>query len=255
MPMTSSAQVLPVRLYHTEARIMLAAPMPGLEPEDIVVRIDGTHVSIHGEERGHHQHDLALAIVEWTIGPYHREIELGEPVDGVLTNATYGNGVLVLSMPKVSAGHLGSSAEFRLITVASGHGERVGHVGRDVTPQTTEVHWAEKHARDAAGRRVAHGASPHAHVNIWRLNEAGASWDDSAAREVGARLSAQPGFRSYVLIRTHEWEVVAITIFDSQEQLDAALTAVAHTVETLVKPLAASQPERRAGAVLYERAA
>ena len=174
MPMTSSAQVLPVRLYHTEARIMLAAPMPGLEPEDIVVRINGAHVSIHGEERGQHQHDLSLAIVEWTIGPYHREIELGEPVDGVLTNATYGNGVLVLSMPKVSAGHLGSSAEFRLITVAVGHGERIGHVGRDVTPQSTEVHWAEKHARDAAGRRVAHGASPYAHVNIWRLNEAGA---------------------------------------------------------------------------------
>jgi len=57
----------------------------------------------------------------------------------------YGNGVLVLSMPKVSAGHVGTRAEFRLITVGCGHGERVGHVGRKALPQTTEQHWQDKH--------------------------------------------------------------------------------------------------------------
>ena len=48
----------------------------------------------------------------------------------------------------------------------------------------------------------------HAHVNIWRLNEAGASADDAIARAVAGRLAAQPGFRSYTLVRTGEREVV-----------------------------------------------
>jgi HSP20 family protein len=147
--MTTSAQVLPVRVYQTEDRIMVTAPMPGLEPENIAVRIDGDHVLIHGEERGPHQRDLALSIAEWAIGPYHRELELPEPVDGALTNATYGNGVLVLSMPKVSAGHLGQRAEFRLITITGGRGERVGHIGRNAIPHSTEQHWEGKHGVDA----------------------------------------------------------------------------------------------------------
>jgi HSP20 family protein len=154
--MMESGQVLPVRVYQTDERIMLAVPMPGVEPEDILVRIDGRRVAIHGEERGPHQSEIALSIAEWSIGPYHRELELTEPVDGSLTNATHGNGVLVLSMPKVSAGHAGAAAEFRLITVAGGRGERVGHVGRHVVPHSTEEHWADKHAAPG-GRRGAYG--------------------------------------------------------------------------------------------------
>jgi HSP20 family protein len=140
-----SGQPLPVRVYQTQERVMLTAPMPGLEPEDISVRVDGRHVVIHGEERGPHQRDVPLAIAEWAIGPYHRELDLPEPVDGARSNATYGNGVFVLSMPKVTAGHVGTSAEFRLLTVAGGRGERVGHTGHEALPHTTEQHWEEKH--------------------------------------------------------------------------------------------------------------
>jgi len=35
-------------------------------------------------------------------------------------------------------------------------------------------------------------APMHAHMNIWRLNEAGAPRDDAIAREVAERLAAQP---------------------------------------------------------------
>ena len=145
--MTSTAQELPVRIHQTEDRIVLTTPMPGLEPEDIGIEIDGRRVAIHGDERGPHQGELELLVVEWTIGPYHREVELVEPVDGVLTNATYGNGVLVLSMPKVSAGHAGASAQFRLTAIESTRGERVGHAGRRAVPRTTEEHRSDKHRR------------------------------------------------------------------------------------------------------------
>ena len=53
----------------------------------------------------------------------------------------------------------------------------------------------------------------YAHVNISRLSGAGATSDDTAARELAGRLPSQPGFRSYTLVRTGEREVVAITVF------------------------------------------
>jgi heme-degrading monooxygenase HmoA len=95
----------------------------------------------------------------------------------------------------------------------------------------------------------------HAHVNIWRLNDAGASTDDSVAREVAAALSRQPGFRSYTLVRTGEREVVAMTLFDSEGHLEAAVKAVADLVRVGVEPLAAGPPERRRGAVVHHSTA
>lgn len=91
----------------------------------------------------------------------------------------------------------------------------------------------------------------YAHVNLWHLTPAGASSDATAAREVAARLRMQPGFRTYTLIRTSPQEVVAVTVFDSQEQMVSAMHTVAPVVREQVDPLAQGEPERRGGEVLY----
>ena len=65
-------------------------------------------------------------------------------VNGSLTNATYGNGVLVLSMPKRKEGEAASDASFQLHPVAATRGERIGHSGSDIRPATTAVH-GKKH--------------------------------------------------------------------------------------------------------------
>jgi hypothetical protein len=86
----------------------------------------------------------------------------------------------------------------------------------------------------------------YAHANIWRMNERGGTTDDTAAREIGTELSKQPGFNS-----TGEREVVAITVFETADDLDAATAAVAEFVHARVGPLAAGEPERRRVDVLY----
>jgi quinol monooxygenase YgiN len=91
----------------------------------------------------------------------------------------------------------------------------------------------------------------YAHVNFWMMNPDGATSNNLTAREMAARLSEQPGFVSYSLIRTGEREVVAVTIFESKDQLETALNTVADFVHERVQPLAAGEPERHAGAVLY----
>ena len=94
-----------------------------------------------------------------------------------------------------------------------------------------------------------------AHVNIWRLSEQGGSTDDTAAREIGSQLAQQEGFKSYTVVRTGEREVVAITVFDTQDHLQQAVHALASFVHERVGPLASGEPERRRGDVLYHTSA
>jgi HSP20 family molecular chaperone IbpA len=58
--MKREGQTLPVRLYQTDSQLMLAAPMPSLEPGDIRINVSGTAVTIRGTEReiGQHRRDL-----------------------------------------------------------------------------------------------------------------------------------------------------------------------------------------------------
>lgn len=130
----------PVRIYRTENQIGMAVPIAGLEPEDISVSVAGKRVTIRGRERGPRQHGMDLLSAEWTIGPYYREVVLPEAVDGQLANATYGNGVLVLTLPKTAAGHRSKRAEFTLEAIEATRGERVGHTGHDIRKATTSQH-------------------------------------------------------------------------------------------------------------------
>jgi HSP20 family protein len=138
--MSTPALIIPLRIYRTSDRIMVAAPMAGLEPENISVTVAGDRLTIQGDERGPHQHELDLLLAEWAVGPYYREIVLPEPVNGALANATYGNGVLVLSLPTMEPGRPAVPAEIRLEMLDATRGERVGHVGREIRPTTTEKH-------------------------------------------------------------------------------------------------------------------
>ncbi|MBN9392870.1 MAG: Hsp20/alpha crystallin family protein [Chloroflexi bacterium] len=133
---------LPIRMYQTESHLVVATPMPGLEPEDILITIASTWLTLQGDSRGPRQHGLDLVVTEWTIGPYYREVELPYPVNGPLSNATYGNGVLVVSMPRLNPGELPEpvAVQYRLEANRSAQGEHVGHFGKEMVPTTTSDH-------------------------------------------------------------------------------------------------------------------
>jgi HSP20 family protein len=134
------AQSVPVQIHQTDTLIVLAAPMPGLEPQDISVAIRGDKVTIQGSYRGSRQEKDEVIAAEWTIGPYEREVVLPQPVNGTLTNATYGNGVLVLAMPKAEEKGEDGHAEFQIEVVQATVGQRIGHTGSELRPTTTEEH-------------------------------------------------------------------------------------------------------------------
>jgi HSP20 family protein len=151
--MIEQGQSVPVRIYQAAERITVAVPMPGLEPEDITVTVTGDGLVVRGEERGPGQHERDLFLAEWTIGPYYREVALPLPVNGTLANATYGNGVLVVTLPKAESPEQATRADFQLRTVRATRGERVAHAGQDLQPVDPLQH-ERKHLEEDARRQA-----------------------------------------------------------------------------------------------------
>lgn len=151
-------QSIPVRVYQTEDHIVVAAPMPGLEPTDISVSVVAKRLIIRGMERGPGQHERNILIDEWTIGPYYREVPLPQPVNGPLTNVTYGNGVLVVSIPKRKRWKRSVHGEIQLQPLEATRGAYVGHTGSAIHPTTVQAP-ARKRQSDTVRRSTKKSAA------------------------------------------------------------------------------------------------
>ena len=124
-------QEIPVKVYKTEDRLMVVAPMPGLEPENIVIEVtDAGHLILNGDLRGMLRDVKELLLDEWSVGFYRRDLELPAHVDGESANVTYGNGVVTVALP--ISDHTVPS-QLTLERLAPTHGERKGNVGRPPT--------------------------------------------------------------------------------------------------------------------------
>ena len=121
-------QQIPLKVYRTDERLMVAAPMAGLEPENISVEVtsDGRLV-LHGDLRGKLKDVKELLLDEWSIGEYHREFALPVAVDAECANVTYGNGVLLVTLP---ISEQTNPAQLALLRRAPTHGQRRGNAGR-----------------------------------------------------------------------------------------------------------------------------
>lgn len=95
------AQRVPVNAYQTEDEIVLVAPMPGVEADNIDIQVHGTTVRLAASLRGPHHEDRHYLLHEWTYGPYVRVIELPTEVDASRANASHDNGILVVTLPKL----------------------------------------------------------------------------------------------------------------------------------------------------------
>jgi HSP20 family protein len=120
-------QHIPIKMYRTSERLVIAVPMPGLEPEDILVKVTESSVVMQGDIRGLLKDVKELLIDEWSVGSYYREVQLPNPVDGEHANVTYGNGVLVVNLP-ISEKTV--TATLVLDKTGIAHGERVGNAKR-----------------------------------------------------------------------------------------------------------------------------
>ena len=124
-------QEIPVKVYKTDDRLMVVAPMPGLEPENIMIEVtNDDHLVLYGELRGMLKDVKELLLDEWSVGIYHRDLELPAPVNGESANVTYGNGVVTVAL--LISDHT-VPTRLTLERIAPTHGERKGNAGHPPT--------------------------------------------------------------------------------------------------------------------------
>ncbi len=91
----------PVDIRETNDKVIVEAELPGIDPKDVDIRVEGNSLVIRGErkqekeekERGYHR-------VERSYGRFERELELPSGADPQKVEATYTNGVLTIEMAK-----------------------------------------------------------------------------------------------------------------------------------------------------------
>lgn len=140
------SQLVPLNVYETEYDLVIAAPLPGLRPEDIEVTVTENFLTIRTGLRGTVEDGKNYIRHEWHYGPYSRTIDLPFPVDANKCNATYGDGVLMLMLPKSAEtkGH-----QIRVTEIGPARGETAQHGVAEFSPETH--HHVKKREEDRGG--------------------------------------------------------------------------------------------------------
>jgi HSP20 family protein len=91
--------VLPVDVYSTADELVIQASVPGLNPEDVEITIEGDTLTVKGETKPPLE-NVDYHIQERRYGPFGRTLTLNMPVQADQAEAVFEKGVLTLTIPK-----------------------------------------------------------------------------------------------------------------------------------------------------------
>ena len=90
-----------VDIYETPERVVLVADLPGVEQDDIQVRIENNTLVLSGERRAKKDvHEENYHRVERGHGTFHRLFALPTTIDQDAIRAEHRHGILEVSLPK-----------------------------------------------------------------------------------------------------------------------------------------------------------
>lgn len=124
----SEPQSIPVNIFETENEIVVVAPTPGVEASNIDIHVEDEYLTIQTDKRGPGQERHRYLRREWSYGPYERTVEVPTDVDVDRANATYGNGIVTIALPKATE-RRHRRIDIALEPVGAVRGEHVGHRG------------------------------------------------------------------------------------------------------------------------------
>jgi HSP20 family protein len=94
----------PVDIHEYADRFELSVDMPGVEPAEVELTLDGGILTLSGERReqpaGKSGEETQARRLERGHGHFHRRFVLPDTADGEKVNATGKNGVLRVTIPK-----------------------------------------------------------------------------------------------------------------------------------------------------------
>ena len=88
---------VPLNMYEAEEAYVVIAPLPGVMPDDIDVRVEGNSLGIYAEMRT--PAIKAYLLHEWHYGPYERTIDLPHDASEQF-ETSFGNGQLAVRVLK-----------------------------------------------------------------------------------------------------------------------------------------------------------
>jgi len=91
--------LLPVDAYSTANELVITASVPGANPEEVEISIEGETLTIRGETKPPLE-NVEYVIQERRFGPFSRTLTLGIPVRADQAEAVFDRGVLTLTIPK-----------------------------------------------------------------------------------------------------------------------------------------------------------
>lgn len=91
----------PIDLEERDNELVLTAELPGLNPEDIDVEIEGNTLTLRGEKRAEkEQQEGEHHYYERQYGTFVRRLSLPESVDSDRATARFDNGILRITLPR-----------------------------------------------------------------------------------------------------------------------------------------------------------
>jgi HSP20 family molecular chaperone IbpA len=93
-------------IYENEDEIIVVADMPGVSAESVEVMLENSVLTINGYIEPMAPEGMTLAYSEYRVGDYERSFTLSDQIDMDGIQATVDNGVLKLSLPKITEARL-----------------------------------------------------------------------------------------------------------------------------------------------------
>jgi len=90
---------LPIDAYTTADDVVIVAAVPGVDPDDIEITIDGDTLTVKGEFKGPLE-NVDYVVRERTCGKFSRTLRLNVAVEAGKAEATFDKGVMTLVIPK-----------------------------------------------------------------------------------------------------------------------------------------------------------
>jgi HSP20 family protein len=92
----------PVDIFERQDHLVIRAEVPGIHKEDMDVRIENGVLTLHGERKEEKEAgDVSTHLTERVYGSFTRSFSLPTTVDSTRVTATYKDGVLEVTVPKV----------------------------------------------------------------------------------------------------------------------------------------------------------
>lgn len=93
---------IPLDAYATDEELVILATVPGIDPDDVEITLEGDTLTIKGEIKPPLE-NVDYLIRERAYGPFSRVLQLNVPVEADKVEAHFDNGVLTLTLPKAQA--------------------------------------------------------------------------------------------------------------------------------------------------------